>query len=172
MLYQKFISLVEGHAGQLTQIWLNEVKKNPSTQSYKKLSDEELSKRIYDVYLRFGNWVMQNDPLDKKAAEHFIKLGKERAAENIQLSEVIYALILSRVVLWKYINDQGIITSSFECQQALEFYKIVTSFFDKAVYFVSLGYETTKHEHVEKPKEKDFVEKAVKSITGWLIKEN
>ena len=172
MLYQKFIRLVEDHAEQLTQTWLNEVKKNPSTQSYKKLSDEELSRRIYDVYLRFGNWVMQNEPLDKKGAEHFMKLGKERASENIQLSEVIYALILAQVVMWKHISDQGIITSAFDYQQALEFYKIVTSFFDKAVYFVAVGYETTKHEHFDKPQEKDFVEKAVKSITGWLIKEN
>ncbi|MBU2492004.1 MAG: RsbRD N-terminal domain-containing protein [Bacteroidetes bacterium] len=172
MLYQKFIRLVEDHAEQLTKIWLKEVKKNPSTKSYKNLSDKELSRRIYDVYLRFGNWVLQNDPLDKKVAEHYMNLGKERAAEGIQLSEVIYALILSRVVMWKYISDQGVITSSFDCQQALEFYKIVTSFFDKAVYFVAAGYETTKHIHVDEPKGKDFVEKAVKSITGWLIKEN
>ena len=172
MLYQKYIRLVEDHAQQLTQTWLNEVKKNPSTQGYKNLSDQELTRRVYDVYLRFGNWVLQNDPLDKKAAEHFMKLGKERATEGIQLSEVINALIISRVVMWKYISDQGMITSSFDCQQALEFYNLVTSFFDKSFYFVALGYERTKHVHVEAPKEKDFVEKAVKSITGWLIKEN
>jgi len=172
MLYQKFINLVEDHAEKLTETWLNEVKENPSTQSYKNLSDEELTRRVYDVYLRFGNWVLQNDPLDKKTAEHFMKLGKERAAEGIQLGEVIYALILSRVVLWKYIDDQGIISSSFDCRQALDFYKIITSFFDKAVYFATLGYETAGHTHTEKPKEKDFVEKAVKSITSWLIKES
>lgn len=170
MLYQKFIQLVESHAEQLTQSWLKEVKKNPSTQNYQKLSDKELCNRVYDVYLRFGNWVMQNDPLDKKTAEHFMNLGKERAAENIQLSEVIYALILSRVVMWKFIGEEGIISTSIDSQQALEFYKIVNSFYDKAAYFVALGYESSKHESKGKSEENDFVEKAVKSITGWLIK--
>ena len=174
MLYQKYIRLVEDHAEQLTNIWISEVKKNPSTQGYRKLSDEELSRRIFDVYNRLGKWVLRNDPLNRESAEHFIKMGKERAAENFQVSEVIYALILSRVVMWQYILDQGVINTSLDFQQALDFYKLVTSFFDKAVYFVALGYETTSHVHVhvEKPKEKDFVEKAVKSITGWLIKEN
>ena len=172
MLYQKYIRLVEDHAQQLTQTWLKEVKKNPSTQGYTKLSDEELTRRIYDVFNRLGKWVIQKDPLNREAAEHFIKMGRERASENFQVSEVIYALILTRVVMWQYILDQGIINTTIDFQQALEFYKIVTSFFDKAVYFVALGYETTSHIHVEEPKEKDFVEKAVKSITGWLIKEN
>ncbi|KAB2846577.1 MAG: hypothetical protein F9K45_01585 [Melioribacteraceae bacterium] len=172
MLYQKYIRLVEDHAEQLTEIWIREVKKNPSTIGYRKLSDEELSRRIYDVYKRLGKWIMRNDPLNRESAEHFVKLGKERAAEDFQVSEVIYALILSRVVMWQYILDQGVINTSIDFQQALDFYKLVTSFFDKAVYFVAVGYETTAHVHEEKPKDKDFVEKAVKSITGWLIKEN
>jgi hypothetical protein len=171
MLYEKFIRLVEEHAEQLTKSWIKEVKNNPSTIGYKKMSDQLLDTRVYDVYKRLGNWVLQKDPSDKNTAEHFMKLGRERASEGLRASEVIYALILSRVVLWKYIINQGVINSAMDMQQALGFYQKVNNFFDKAAYFVAVGFESIHLEDQEKLKKEDFVEKAVKGVTKWFIKD-
>ena len=171
MIYEKFIRLVEDHADLLTKNWIKEVKKNPSTEGYRKMTDETLGKRVHDVYKRLGNWILLEEDTLKKTAEHYMRLGRERAAEGLKASEVIYALILSRVVLWRYIVSQGVIGSSLELHQALEFYQKINNFFDKAAYFVLIGFESIKPEEQRKLKEEDFIEKAVNSVTHWFIKD-
>jgi len=170
MLYEKFIRLVEDHAEALTKEWIHEIKTNPSTKGYRKIDDAILGVRVFDVYKRLGQWIMNADPRDPKTAEHFIKLGRERAKENLKNSEVIYALILARVVLWRYIVDQGVINSIIDLHQSLEFYQKINNFFDKATYFVAVGFESVSDEEQEKLKQEDFVEKAVKGVTNWFIK--
>jgi len=170
MLYEKFIRLVEDHAEALTKEWIKEIKTNPSTVGYRKVDAAILGVRVFDVYRRLGEWVMNADPGDPKTAEHFIKLGRERAGEKLKNSEVIYALILARVVLWRYIVDQGIITSTIDLHQSLEFYQKVNNFFDKATYFVAVGFESIDKKEQDKLKNEDFVDKAVKGVTSWFIK--
>jgi hypothetical protein len=171
MIYGKFIRLVETHADLLTNTWIKEVKNNPSTTGYKKMYDEILGKRVYDVFKRLGEWIPLEEDTLKKTAEHYMRLGRERAAEGLKASEVIYALILTRVVLWKYIASQGLISSTLELHQALEFYQKINNFFDKAAYFVLVGFESIKPEEQEKLKKDDFIEKAVNSVTHWFIKD-
>ena len=169
MLIGKFIRLVEDHADQLTESWIKEVRTNPSTRSYRDFSDEVLSKRIYDVFKRLGNWLLNEDPADKKTAEHFMNLGYERAQEGFKVSEVIYALILSRVTLCRFVDKHGLINSALEIQKAQEFNRRVTAFFDKAIYFMALGYETIHNRGADKVKKVEHVEKAISSITKWII---
>ena len=169
MLYRKFITLVEDHAETLTKDWIKEVKNNPATPGYANIPDDELHSRSYDVYVRLGRLLMEEDPNFKDQASHYMKLGKDRAAEGLKLSEVIYALILSRVVLWRYIVNQGIINGTLDLQQALEFYQKVTNYFDKAAYFVACGYEN--FEKKTKIKDEAFIDKTVKAVTKWFIKD-
>ncbi|MBK7104628.1 MAG: hypothetical protein IPH62_05040 [Ignavibacteriae bacterium] len=170
MLYEKFIRLVEDHADSITKEWIKEVKSNPSTFGYRKVDDEILKKRIHNVYRRLGEWIMNADPTDANTAEFFIDIGRQRAAENLKSSEVIYALILSRVVLWRYIINHGIIHSSLELHQCLGFYQQLNNFFDKAAYYVAVGYESLHLADQEKMKQEKFVDKTVKGITNWFFK--
>jgi len=170
MLYEKFIRLVEDHADSITKDWVAEVKSNPSTLGYRKMKDEMLKSRVHNVYRRLGEWIMNADPTDAKTAEFFIDIGRQRAAEDLKSSEVIYALILSRVVLWRYIISHGIIHSSLELHQCLGFYQQLNNFFDKATYYVAVGYESIQLHEQEKMKQEKFVDKTVKGITNWFFK--
>ncbi len=170
MLYEKFIRLVEENADQITGEWLREVKVNPSTTGYRTISDNVLSFRIHDVYKRLGKWLMDETPNYQQSAEHFIRLGRERANEGIKASEVIYALILSRSVLLRFIQRQGIINNALDLQQAMEFNQKITNFFDKATYFVAVGVESKNISEDELFEEDGFIDKAVNSITRWLMK--
>jgi hypothetical protein len=170
MLYAKYIQLVEDHAVELTQKWVAEVKKNPATPSYKEMPDDLLYKRIYDVFRKLHIWILQNDPCDSETAAHYLNLGRERAGENIKLSEVTYSLILSRVVLWRYVLNQGMINSFFDLQQAFEFFQKVNNFYDKAIYLVSIGHESFGTLGKDEIKKTEFVEKSVRAVTRWLFR--
>ncbi len=170
MLYSKFIRLIEDNAEKLTQNWIKEVQNNPATPGYKKLSRDVLEKRIFDVYKRLGNWVLHYDPTDKKTTEHYIRLGRERAAEGIPLSEVTYTIILSRVIVWRFIEHEGVIESTFDLQQALEFFRRVNRFFDKITYLVSVGHESYKNVEEDELHKGEFFDKTFKSVMNWIIK--
>lgn len=170
MLYAKYIRLVEEHAEKLTSQWISEVKTNSATLQYRQFPDKELHKRVFDVYERLGAWLLGDEKETAKIGEHYIRLGRARAKEGINLSEVTYALILTRVILWKYILSQGMIDTFFDIQQAFEFYQKVVLFFDKAVYLVATGYESSGQLTEEQFKNHKLVNEAVKSVTRWFIK--
>lgn len=170
MLSNKFISLVEDHADYIVGNWIKEVKTNPSTKGYRNLSDEVLKGRVDDVVRRLGDWLPQNEEVLKMTAEHFINLGRERHREGLKTSEVVYALMLTRVAVWKYVVNHGMFEHSLDLHQALDFYHAVANFFDKAEYFVTIGFESMSNSSDKMEEETDFVEKVVKSVTNWLIK--
>ncbi len=169
MLFKKFVSLVETHAEDLTKKWINEVRNNPSTPNYHNMNEKLLVNRISDLFFRLGKWLSKDDFTDKETVEHFISLGRERALEGLEVSEVIYALILTKAVLWKYVVSQGIINTIIDMHQALEFHNKISNFFDKAIYYIAVGFESPlKKSDAEKHKE-TFVNGAVDAITRWLI---
>ncbi len=170
MLYSKFIRIVEEHAEKITGEWMKEVKSNPSTTGYRNIPDNILSTRIYDVYKKFGLWILQDEPSDIRTGEHYFMLGRERAAEKIHLSEVVYAMLLSRNVMFKFILNEAIINTPFDTQQAFEFFQKANNFYDKAVYLVCLGYESLAKDDGNEPVKTEFIKKAVDSVTNWLIK--
>ncbi len=170
MLYAKYIRLVEEHAEKLTSQWISEVKTNSATLQYRQFPDSELHNRVFDVYERLGVWLLGDEAETAKIGEHYLRLGRSRAEEGIKLSEVTYALILTRVMLWNYILKEGMIDTFFDIQQALEFYQKVVGFFDKALYLVATGYESSvelSKEQFENPK---LIDEAVQSVTRWFIK--
>lgn len=169
MLYEKFIRLVEEHAEQLTHKWVEEVRHHPSTKGYHDLSNAILGKRIHILYRKFGDWLLSKDLSNKHNAEFFIKIGQERALEGLKASEVIYAIILARTVLWHYVIDQGIINTTIDMHQALEFYHSVNNFFDKAVYFVAMGFESVDLSEDEKIKHEGIVDGTIDAIKRWVI---
>lgn len=170
MLRDKFISIVENHAEQLTDRWLEAIKYNSATPNYSKLNQEILRKRIGNIYQRLGDWLDHCDLSNKENANHFIRLGFERAAEGISIHELLYALVLSRTILWKYVIEQGLINTSLEMHQALEFYNTVTNFYDKALYFSAIGYEKYCNKEKKDEHHENLVEGAVHALTHWLIK--
>jgi hypothetical protein len=171
MLYEKFIRLVEDHAETLTKNWVHEVTNNPATPGYNVIARKALEERAYDDYKRLGNILLNEDPSFKSSAKHYINLGKARAKEGLKASEVVYALILSRVVLWKYIINEGVINSTMDLHQALSFYQKVNNFYDKAAYFITVGYENLNVSSDEILKKGDFVEKTVSSVTKWFMRD-
>ncbi len=169
MLYQKYIQLVEDHASQLTRKWTNEVKKNPSLPGYKNMPEKLLQERVYDVFRRLGDYLNRDEPEYIRTAEHFIKLGRERAREGLKVSEVIYALILERVVLWEFITEEKVFGSAFELHEALGFYNKITTFFDKACYFITKGFESINLSENEVAGSSDFVNKSVNAVMRWFF---
>ncbi len=169
MLYKKLVQTVEDHSEYLTGKWIKDVKNNPCTKGYRQISDEILHARIKDVFGRLGEWLTDEESDYSNTAKYFMSLGKERAAQGIKSSEIIYALIIARNVIWQFILEQGCLNNAVDLYEAGEFQLRVTHFFDKAVYFTTAGHESLHIDENEIYKEEGFFDKAVESVTKWVI---
>jgi hypothetical protein len=139
VLSSRLIHMIESHAEELTRGTLNDIRKNPRTPSYHTLSGEALRNRVYDVYRDLGDWL--GEKTDAKLEAWHRALGQRRCDEGVDLSEVIYALILTKNHLEEYIRTAGLGDSAIELYQERELFRLIEYFFDRALYYATLGYE-------------------------------
>lgn len=139
-MYSKLVKLIEDNQDELTRRSSKELLSREETACYRNLPVDILSERVYDVYSRLISWLNK----DKRAGDiqkYYTELGKRRFHEGIPVSEVLIAFMLLKRHLWLFITEQQFFDSTYECYQALELNNKVVLFFDKVIYFSTLGYE-------------------------------
>ena len=139
MLSTRLIQMIENHAEELTRGTLDDLRGNPRTPSYHALSHDALYTRVYDVYRDLGDWL--SEKTEAKIEAWYRDLGQRRYDERIDLSEVIYALILTKNRLEKYVRTSGLADSAVELYQEQELFWLIEYFFDRALYYAAVGYE-------------------------------
>ena len=131
--------MIEDHAEELTRDTLDSIRRNPRTPSYHSLSSDALYARAYEVYRDLGDWLGGKN--EAKIEAWYRALGQRRYDEGIGLSEVIYALILTKNRLENYVRTSGLADSAVELYQEQELFRLIEYFFDRAMYYAALGYE-------------------------------
>lgn len=139
MISAKLVKMIEEHAEQLTQEFLKDVRTNPKTSSYHDVSTDELHSRTYDVYKNLSDWLI--DKTEKDVEEKYLALGRMRYKENIPLSQIVYALALTKSHLISYAKRSGLADTALEFYQELELFHLVSQFYDRAIYYTICGYE-------------------------------
>jgi hypothetical protein len=139
MLSDRLIRMIEHHADELTRALVENLLSNRRTASYNRLSREALHGRTYDVYKNLGLWLSSKAEEDIEAA--YTALGRKRVAEEVPLSEVVYALILTKYHLRDYIRAAGLADSAVDLYQEQELHRLLGHFFDKAIYYTVRAYE-------------------------------
>jgi hypothetical protein len=139
MLSAHMVRMIEDHAEELTHGLIHDLQSNRRTASYHKLSQEELHHRLYDVYRNLSHWL--GHKTDQAIESAYSELGKKRCMEGIPLSEVIYALILTKYHLRDYIRSAGLGDSAVDLHQEQELQLVLGHFFDKAIFYTVRSYE-------------------------------
>ena len=130
--------MIEDHAEQITRRLVNDLQSNEHTPAYNALSRSNLHRRIVEVYRNLDRWLVNES--DDAIAAAYTELGKIRFAEDIPLSEVVYALILTKSHLRDYIRTSALLDSAIELYQEKELQQLIAQFFDKAIYFTVQAY--------------------------------
>ena len=138
MLSVRLVRMIEDHAEQITRALLNDLQSNPRTPAYHGLSRDELHRRVYEVYHNLGRWLA--DETDETIEAAYSELSKIRFAEDVPLSEVVYALILTKYHLRDYISTSALLDSAVELYQEKELQRMIGQFFDKATYYTVQAY--------------------------------
>ena len=141
MIYSKLIQLIENNAQELTKRLCKDLLSREETKNYKKLSEDVVCERVFDVYSKLDKWLSKEKQDSGEVRKYYTALGKKRFKEGIPLHEVDMALMLIKRHLWLYVREKHFFDSTYECYQALEMNNKVVLFFDRAIYFTTIGYE-------------------------------
>ena len=134
----KLVALIEDHADELTARMVRLVREDPRTAGYDRFDDEELGGRARLVYANLGQWLSETS--EERVAEEYYRVGSHRFDEDVPLSHVVMALVLTRKNLWQFVESQGW-DNIFDLRQQLDLEILVVRFFDKAIHHAVRGYE-------------------------------
>ncbi|MBE0606203.1 MAG: hypothetical protein IH610_07960 [Deltaproteobacteria bacterium] len=150
MLSARLIELIQANAEHLTRDVLKDYATNPRTRHWKVVPPAELELRVISTYRNLGNWI--GDSREETVQAEYEEWGRKRYRDGIPLSEVVFAVILLKQHLGKYIREHGLVEHSRDRQRSQEILPVhlygiqelnslVGDFFDKALYHLARGYE-------------------------------
>ena len=148
LLAYRLVRLIETHAERLAEGLLVKMQKCEKCSAFKKLPADEFRQRVYEVYDHLGEWLLGKKEED---IEHrYVAIGKRREAQGVPLSQLVYAIVLTREHLWDYLKREANVDKPVEVFGELEMLELLEQFFDRAIYYASQGYEAAQAARQEK----------------------
>ncbi|HEY1261980.1 MAG TPA: hypothetical protein VGF06_00565 [Terriglobales bacterium] len=153
MLTYRLVRLVETHADSLASSLLHKVQKSERTEDYRNVPMDELKGRVRDIYLHLGAWLLERG--EAEIENRYTQIGARRAYQGVPLSQVVWAIILTKETLWQFILDESANGRATELLGRQELLQLIEQFFERAIYAMTLGYEWAAESHqVSKAKSK------------------
>lgn len=151
MISAKLIELIEIHSGRLTADVTHSLLTDDRTPGFRAVNRDELEPRVFQIFHHLGNWI--GAPRSDAVRSEFAEWGLKRFNQGIPLSEVVYAVVIIKSHLRRYIQDNGLVDAAFprvEAEYILpmhlhslqELNGQVSDFFDEALYALAQGYES------------------------------
>lgn len=141
LLGWKLVRLIESHSDQLAGGLLGRIQgSGRCSKLVEMVPREELKQRSYEIYHNLGEWLQNKSESDVE--HHYLAIGARRAAQGVPLSQAMLAIVATKEHLWEYISREILFDHSFELLQELELLQRVERFFDRASYYMAVGYES------------------------------
>jgi hypothetical protein len=142
MLAYRLLRLVENHSEVLAAGLLDKTLNSPLLPDYRNVPPGELEQRVYEIYRHLAEWLLGKSELDIE--KRYLQIGEKRARQSVPLSQVIWAIILTKKNLWDYLKREAVLDRPAEISGELEVEELLDQFFDHAIYFAAVGYERSK----------------------------
>jgi hypothetical protein len=142
----RFVRLIEDHSEALASGLLHKVQKSSRTENYCKVPDEDLKQRVSDIYRHLGEWLLHKNEADIE--KRYTEIGARRAHQGVPLSELIWAIVLTKHNLWEFILDEAYPERPVEILGKQELLQLLDQFFDRAIHAAAVGYEWAEESRV------------------------
>jgi hypothetical protein len=141
MLGLKLVHLIERHSDELALGLTDGLRNLERTCDFQKIARDELYSGAVDLYGNLEQWLVQKNEVDIE--KRFRTIGARRATQGVHLPEMMWALVISRNHLWNLLQRECFADNLLELSRELEVLQTLNSFFDRAMYYSTLGFEDT-----------------------------
>ena len=142
MLAYRLVRLIETHSDGLAASLLNKVQTSELTRDYCKVPPDDLQLRVSEIYRHLGDWLLGKSEFDIK--ERYREIGARRAEQQVPLSQLVWVIVLTKENLWEYLKHEAGMERPAEVFGELEMLQLLDQFFDRAIFYASLGYEQAR----------------------------
>ena len=149
MLAYKLVRLIETHSETLVAGLLAKVQTSELTRSYQNVPPEDLKARVGDIYSHLGEWLLGKSSFDIE--QRYEEIGAQRVHQGVPVSELIWVIILTKENLWEFLQKESVPERPIEAFGELEMLQLLDQFFDRAIYYASVGYERALNAHEVPP---------------------
>jgi hypothetical protein len=139
MLAYRLVRLIETHSDALASSLLKKVQSSAFTRTYQKVPPEELRDRVYEIYRHLGAWLLGKTEVDIE--QRYNEIGSRRYQQGVPLSELIWAITLTKENLWEFLKEETILDRPVEVFGEIEMLQLLEQFFDRAICYAAQGYE-------------------------------
>jgi len=139
ILAYRLLRLVETHSDKLATALLERTSHSPLLPNYNNVPSEELRERVHEIYQHLAEWLLGRGDMDVE--KRYLEIGSKRAQQDVPLSQLIWAIILTKKNLWDFVKQEAVLDQPVEIAGELEVEELVDQFFDLAIYYAAVGYE-------------------------------
>ena len=136
---RRLVHLIETRSEDLAKSLLAQVKASQAVPDYRHVPDEELYDRVLEIYAHLSHWLLSKD--EHQVERRYLKIGAERARQNVPFNQVAWVILATKAVLWQFLENQVSEENSAHSQLELELLQLLDRFFDRAIYFASVGHD-------------------------------
>jgi hypothetical protein len=139
----RLVRLIETHAAGLANGLQKKIDASDRVHDYHgKVPREELTRVVNEIYQNLGQWLLAKTESDIES--RYIKIGMRRAEQGVPQSQVLWVIALVKENLWEYLKQEHVLEKPVEIFGSLEMLELLEQFFDRAMYYASVGYEKSR----------------------------
>lgn len=139
MVANRLVRLIESHSEELADGLVEKLQTSPRTTAYRNIPANELRSAVVQVFNNLGDWLMTKTETDVEI--RYRELGARRGTQGVPLNQFIASMLMTKDHLWSFLRRESYSDGALQLYGELEFLQTLTNFYDRAIYYTSVGYD-------------------------------
>ena len=140
MFTLRLVQLVEHNADKLSEGLMARLKRSECcNELLASVPPHEMKQRTFEIYRNLTEWL--ENKTEGEVEERYMGIGSRRARQGVPFSQFLYAVHATKQNLWDFLQQEGLLEAG-ELISEMELLRAMEHFFDRALYFASIGYES------------------------------
>ena len=140
MFTLRLVQLIEHNADKLSEGLMGRLKRSECcNELLGSVPSHEVKQRTFEIYRNLTDWLMNKT--ESEIEERYMGIGSRRARQGVPFSQFLYAIHATKANLWDFLQQEGLLEPG-ELISEMELLRAMEHFFDRALYFSSVGYES------------------------------
>ncbi len=145
MVSTRLVHQIEDHWESISIRFLRLLRSAAGSQHLTHLPESDMREACRRILHNLGHWLVSSS--EEEIARLYEKVGRERHAQGMPLSEALRAVQLMKDATLDYIRDEFFVETSVDVYAEEELEHQLGRFFDLLLYHLARGYERAGEQH-------------------------
>lgn len=143
----KLVQHLRANADSMSERVLEKIRNSSSCRDLLlRVPAEEHKRYSLNVYLDLLEWLASEGNLAIES--RYLELGIRRSHQGVPVSQLFWAVCITREYLWEYIQQECLVDEPVEFWGGVILLRSVNQFFDRALYATLVAYEKAETDNL------------------------